>query len=122
MRHGHQLIDTAARRLTRRSDKLRTYAEDQALDNRFWFESFPRRFLSDLADDLPHHELVKIVREDDRRLWEAGLIEHLGCLKCQVGQIARVEPDTNGLVSFAPQLLEDAYRVGYPAAERVDRV
>src|SRR5919202_4422842 len=42
MLHGHQLIDTAERRLARRGDKLCAYPKDQTLDDRLRIESFPR--------------------------------------------------------------------------------
>ena len=75
---------------------------DKPLEDRLRISTVARRLLTDLRLDLPDYQFIQVTRKDNGCLGETGLVEHQRRLNRQVGQVARVEPDANRLVTLRP--------------------
>ena len=76
----------------------------------------------DLRYDLPDDQFIEVTGEHDAGVGEAGVVEHARSANAQVGKVAGVQANADGLVPFASQFLEDADGVRHAALERVDGV
>ena len=103
--HGAELVHSAERGVGKAGNELGAYAVDV--------------YLRILRIESEQHVLVYVVGGEYLAVGVTRRVQHLACLAAEIGKVAAVQPDADGLVPFRFQAVEDLYRIGDAALQGV---
>ena len=88
MAHRNQFVNTVQRRCSIGGNEPRADTKHEAPDESFRIYTPARRFLLYLRENLPDHQFIQLIREEDVHVGKTRGVKLPGRLDAQVCQVA----------------------------------